>query len=243
MKIRTISSVAIIFLVIIDVFLITWSSFSNVGVLLTQGIIYFDLIVCFVLFCDFMLRLHETEDKKAFFKNKWTWIDIIAMIPIEFAPFRFLRLIRVLILLNKISKYLKDFIEETRLDWSFGILLMTIITGTILFYIVEAGINPNVHNLGDAFWYVLPTMATDGGNIYPATVSGRIISMTVMIIGILFIGMFTAQIASWLTEKSGKNCEQNKIQELNGKIEELNGEMHELQSEIIELKETIRKNK
>jgi voltage-gated potassium channel len=236
MKIRTISSIVIIFLVIIDVFLITWSSFSNVGVLLTQGIIYFDLAVCFILFCDFMLRLHETEDKKAFFKNKWTWIDIIAMIPIEFAPFRFIRLIRVLILLNKGSKLLKEFIEETHLDWSFGILLMTIIGGTILFYIVEVGINTNVHNLGDAFWYVLPTMATDGGNIYPATVSGRIISMIVMIIGILFLGMFTAQIASWLTEKSGKKCEQNEIQELKG-------EMQELQSEIIELKEIIRKNK
>jgi voltage-gated potassium channel len=79
-------------------------------------------------------------------------------------------------------------------------------------------------------------MATDGGNIYPATVSGRIISMTVMIIGILFIGMFTAQIASWLTEKSGKKCEQNEINELKG-------EMQDLRSEIIELKEIIRKNK
>jgi voltage-gated potassium channel len=148
MKIKTVSNIVIIFLVIIDVFLITWSSFSNVGILLAQGIIYFDLAVCFILFCDFMFRLHETEDKKAFFKDKWTWVDIIAMIPIKFAPFRFLRLIRVLILLNKISKYLKEFIEETRLDLSFGILLMTVIAGTVLFYIVEVGMNPRVHNLG-----------------------------------------------------------------------------------------------
>lgn len=243
MKIKTISDSFIIFLVIIDIFLITWSSFSNLSVLLTQGIIYFDMVVCFVLFCDFMFRLYHTKDKKAFFKDKWTWIDIIAMIPIEFAPFRFLRLIRVLILLNKISKHLKEFIEETHLDWSFGILLMTVIAGTILFYIVEAGINTNIHNLGDAFWYVLPTMATDGGNIYPATVSGRIISIIVMIIGILFIGMFTAQIASWLTEKYGEKCEESEINELNGEIQELKSTVENLCSKITELEETINKNK
>lgn len=243
MKIKTISDSFIIFLVIIDIFLITWSSFSNLSVLLTQGIIYFDLVVCFVLFCDFMFRLYHAEDKKAFFKDKWTWIDIIAMIPIEFAPFRFLRLIRVLILLNKISKHLKEFIEETHLDWSFGILLMTVIAGTILFYIVESGINTNIHNLGDAFWYVLPTMATDGGNIYPATLSGRIISVVIMIIGILFIGMFTAQIASWLTEKYGEKCEESEINELKGEIKELEGTVESLCSKITELEETINKNK
>jgi voltage-gated potassium channel len=236
MKFKTILNSVVIFLVIIDVFLITWSSFSNLSALLTQGIIYFDLMVCFVLFCDFMFRLYNTKDKKAFLKNKWTWIDIIAMIPIEFAPFRFLRLIRVVILLNKGSKLLKEFVEETHIDWSFGVILITAITGTIFFYIAEIGVNANIHNLGDALWYVLPTMATDGGNITPTTVLGKIISMTVMIMGILFFGMFTASIASWLTEKYENNCEQDEIQELKG-------EMQELRSEIIELKEIIRKSK
>jgi hypothetical protein len=64
--------------------------------------------------------------------------------------------------------------------------LITAVAGTIFFYIAEVGINTDVHNLGDAFWYILPTMATDGRGITPHTISGRIISMTVMIVGILF---------------------------------------------------------
>jgi voltage-gated potassium channel len=54
--------------------------------------------------------------KKTFFKEKWNWLNIIAMIPIEFAPFRILRLLRVIILINKIPKHFKGFVEETHLD-------------------------------------------------------------------------------------------------------------------------------
>ena len=235
MNFKNILDSIIISLVIMDVFLITWSSFSSFSVLFTEYVIYFDLMVCFLLFCDFMFRVYHTEDRIAFFKDKWTWIDIIAMIPIEFAPFRILRLLRIVILLHKSSKLLKEFIEDTHLDWSFGVLIITVVVGTILFYIVEVGINVNIHSLGDALWYVLPTMGTNGGNIVPMTVSGKIISIIVMIVGILFLGMFTASVASWLTEKSGKKCEQDEIRELKGQIQELH-------SEILELKEII-KNK
>ncbi len=126
------------------------------------------------------------------------------MIPIEFAPFRILRLLRVIILLSIFSEQIKEFTEETHLDWSIGVILITIISGTILFYIVEVGVNVNIHNLGDALWYIVPTMGTDGGNITPQTIPGKIISITVMFAGILFFGMFTATIASWLTKKIRK---------------------------------------
>jgi voltage-gated potassium channel len=64
-----------------------------------------------------MFRLKNSDDKKkTFFKEKWNWLNIIAMIPIEFAPFRILRLLRVIILINKIPKHFKGFVEETHLD-------------------------------------------------------------------------------------------------------------------------------
>ena len=221
-------------------------------------------MVCFVLFCEFMLRFKNAEDKKAFIKDKRNWLDVIAMIPIEFAPLRIIRLLRVIILINKIPIHFKGFVEETHLDWSFGVILITIVSGTIFFYIAEVGVNGNVHNLGDALWYILPTMATDGGNITPDTILGRIISMIVMVIGILFFGMFTASIASWLTKKSGNKDEKEEIQELKSIVHDLQSEIkdlknlaldlqsevkesknvvQDLQSEIIELKDIIKESK
>ncbi|AEG18613.1 ion channel [Methanobacterium paludis] len=252
----------VISLIVADIFLLTWSDFSKLSVELTQNIIYFDLMVCFVLFCEFILRFKDAEDKKAFIKDKRNWLDIIAMIPIEFAPLRIIRLLRVIILINKIPIHFKGFVEETHLDWSFGVILITVVSGTIFFYIVEVGVNGNVHNLGDALWYILPTMATDGGNITPDTILGRIISMIVMVIGILFFGMFTASIASWLTKKSGNKDEKEEIHELKNVVKDLQLEIKELRnlapdlqtdvkeskdlvqdlkSEIIELKGVIRK--
>ncbi|MCE7700220.1 MAG: ion transporter, partial [Methanobacterium paludis] len=128
-----ITDVIIAILVIADLFLLTWSDFSNTSIVMARGIIYFDLMLCFVLFCDFIYRFTESKDKKAFMKNYKNWLDIIAMIPVELLPLgsnffllRTLRLLRVFILLGKFSKQIKGFIDETHLDWSFGILLMTI---------------------------------------------------------------------------------------------------------------------
>ncbi len=258
------SDFIVISLIVVDIFLLTWSDFSNLSLELTQDIIYFDLMVCFVLFCEFMSRFKNAEDKKAFFKDGRNWLDVIAMIPIEFAPFRIIRLLRVIILINKLPIHFKGFVEETHIDWSFGIILITIVSGTIFFYIAEVGVNGNVHNLGDALWYILPTMATDGGNITPHTISGRIISMIVMVIGILSFGMFAASIASWLTKKSGNKDEKEEIRELKSIVHDLQSEIkdlknlapdlqsevkesknvvRDLQSEIIELKDIIRKSK
>ena len=258
------SDFIVISLIVADIFLLTWSDFSNMSAALTQDIIYFDLMVCFVLFCEFMLRFKNAEDKKAFIKDHRNWLDVIAMIPIEFAPFRIIRLLRLIILINKLPIHFKGFVEETHLDWSFGIILITIVSGTIFFYIAEVGVNGNVHNLGDALWYILPTMATDGGNISPHTILGRIISMIVMVIGILSFGMFAASISSWLTKKSGNKDEKEEIRELKSLVQDLQTEIkdlktlapdlqsevkesknvvQDLQSEIMELKGIIKKSK
>ena len=48
--------------------------------------------------------------------------------------------------------------------------------------------------------------------------------------------MFTATIASWLTKKSGNECEQDEITELKELVQELN-------TKIVELSEEVKKSK
>ncbi|MDQ1328075.1 MAG: Potassium channel protein [Candidatus Poribacteria bacterium] len=80
--------------------------------------------------------------------------------------------------------------------------LIIIIFGSLGMYIVETGKNSNVKSLGDAFWWGIVTIATVGyGDIFPITVSGRIIGAIMMIFGVGFLGMFTATIASVFIER------------------------------------------
>lgn len=146
-------------LIVSDTFLLILIDFFNVDPIMTQNIINFDLAVCFILFCEFMFRLVEAEDKKEFFKDKNNWIAIIAMIPINFFAFRlfrYIRLIKILPLIYRGFIHFNKFIKKTNLDWSLGVIITAISAGTIIFYVLEHGINRNIHSLWDSFCYVMP---------------------------------------------------------------------------------------
>ena len=82
------------------------------------------------------------------------------------------------------------FVEETQLHLSLGILISTIFAGTIIFYLLEAGINSKVGSLWDSLWYVMPTVATTGSvDIVPITPAGKVLSMFMMLVGLIFFGM------------------------------------------------------
>ena len=237
----------IIILIIVDTFLLILITFYNLDPKTVYSIIYFDLAVCIVLFIDFMYRIRNEDNKKHYIKTHW--YDIIAMIPIDFISitflfplrlFRFVRFIRVLRVARVFSMAAKsirlffEFLEETHLHLSLGILIFTIFSGTIIFYLIEGGINTKVHSLYDAFWYVMPTVATVGSvDISPVTAAGRLLSIFLILMGLLLFGMLTASIASWYVQLKEKKTHKETHEEL----EEIKNLIVDMQSEIVDMKE------
>jgi len=77
-----------------------------------------------------------------------------------------------------------------------GILLILVV-GSAAFSHLEPEMD-----YGDALWWSVVTMTTVGyGDISPETPGGRIVGMCVMLLGIGFLGLLTATIASALIEK------------------------------------------
>jgi len=82
--------------------------------------------------------------------------------------------------------------------------------GAIGIFTVEHGANPNITGIGDAFWWAIVTVTTVGyGDVSPMTVEGRLIAIVLMIVGIGFIGVFTATITSFFfdQERSAESVE------------------------------------
>jgi len=104
---------------------------------------------------------------------------------------------------------------------------------------LENGINPEVHSLWDSFWFTLTTTVAGGSDINPGTFYGRLIAVPMMLIGITFIGMLTASIASYLVKRSGKEESEKEESE----IKELKKLVIDMQSEIQELNNSIKKDK
>ena len=238
---RNLFEAFIIILIIVDLVLLMLITFTPVSQSLFHTIIYFDLMVCIILFFDFIYRMRQEDDKKSFIKHNWP--DIIAMIPFDILPLsqkyiiiaRLFRLTRLVTLFRREWKYISSFFKQTHINIAIGMLLFTVFAGTILFYILEHGINPGVHTIWDAMWFTITTMLTGNSDINPVTPDGEVISVLMIIMGISFVGILTASLASWLIKKSNKIEDDKEKERLNN----IETSMEQIKNDIGELKDLL----
>lgn len=96
----------------------------------------------------------------------------------------------------KLFKKLASQLRGENLHRVILVLFVLIMLGSTAFFFLE-------ENLGffDAFWWSIVTVTTVGyGDISPATLGGKIIGMLLMMLGIGFLGVLTATIASIFVE-------------------------------------------
>ena len=243
-NLRNVFEAVIIILIIVDLVLLMLITFTTVSPFLSTKIICFDLMVCIILFFDFIYRMRQAKDKKAFIKHNWP--DIIAMIPFDILPIpqkyvfiaRLFRLVRLVTLFRREWKYISSFFKQTHINFAIGMLLFTVFAGTIIFYLLEHGTNPAVHTIWDSMWFTITTMITGNSDINPRTNYGEVVSVLMMVIGIAFVGILTASLASWLIKSSNKtedDLEKKRIINIENSVDEI-------KNEIVELKELL-KNK
>lgn len=238
----------VVVLIIVDLVLLTLITFYDVNPTLTNTIINFDVFVCFVLFCEFIYRIRKEDDKIRFLKHNWT--DIIAMIPLDFLflrvfrlvrlirVIRLLRVIRVLAMFKKELRHVREFFKQTHLDLALGILLFAIFAGTIIFFLLEIG-RGNVSSFADSLWLAITTTMVGGADVYPTTIYGRIVATILMIIGITFVGLLTASVASWFVKKTDVETEKD----IQNDLDQIKVSITKLQEDLDDLKELIKNKK
>jgi voltage-gated potassium channel len=111
----------------------------------------------------------------------------------------------------------KDYIRKLLIDihdflFSHQLLLVIFVVGVIivisssLFYHYELHAKDTlISKPFDAFWWVIVTLSTVGyGDIFPKSTEGRIIGMFLMFIGVAFMSLLTATIASKIVQRDLK---------------------------------------
>jgi len=82
------------------------------------------------------------------------------------------------------------------------VLLLVFIGSAIAIYYVERGSGGSIKTLGEAFWWLIVTVATVGyGDFTPVTTTGRIIASVLIVIGVSMIPFVAAQGASYLVTR------------------------------------------
>lgn len=218
-----------------------------------------DLFIAVFLLLEFYLRIRDEKDKGDYIMHNW--LDIVAIVPINFiiivlsgeiSPIIFVivklvAIIKIFALYKfsrKISDEVLEFAEKTKLFYGLAIYLFVIIFGSAAVFYIERGVNPNLHTLGDGFWYIIQTITTVGyGDVVPVTISGRLIGLVAMFTAIAFSSLLTATTTSALLEKFRKEREITKeknketIGNLFRKLETMENQISDIKSETDNLKE------
>ncbi len=223
----------------------------------------FDLFVCFLLFLN-LITIYRKSDKNLLDFIKTHVIDILSMIPFNFiflrffAVFRLVRLISLLQLFQIFKIYalrrfdygsLKYFVQNRLLK----VLTFILVFYTILSSIILQNIDPSFTNFFDSLWYNIVTLSGVGyGDITPISTEGKLIGIITIIMGVLFLSIFTAAMSSLYMEKPEEKTRllvksyikhlKNRNRSLQKKVDSLDRDVEELQTKLDEITQILKDN-
>lgn len=187
-----------------------------------------------VAFCaEFAGKLWLAPSRPHYVRNAWFDLLIIALSPPFLVPsamqgVRVVRAVRVLRLLRFVRaaavaalglREAGQALKHRRFHLVVVTTSAVVALGALGIFAVEAGHNPNIRSIADAFWWAVVTTTTVGyGDVSPVTPEGRLIAVALMVIGIGFIGVFTASVTSFFLQPEQQQ-EQDRVEERLARIE------------------------
>lgn len=115
-------------------------------------------------------------------------------------PLRLLRLRTTLSLLHRVAG---TALRGRVLIYVLGASTLLVYIAALAMYDAE-GLHPEsiIRTFWDALWWAVVSVTTVGyGDLYPVTLTGRLIAVALMIYGIALLGVVTATLASWLVQQ------------------------------------------
>ena len=152
------------------------------------------LFVIWVFFAfDYFARLSVADDKRLFVRKNL--LDLAA-VALPFLPL--LRAIRALAAVTVLSRRNRGSRSQQVTTSVVTLAFATWFVAGLAVTEAERHVaGANIQGVGDGWWWAITTMATVGyGDTYPVSPQGRIVGMSLMIMGVALLGTITASIAS-----------------------------------------------
>jgi voltage-gated potassium channel len=156
------------------------------------------------------------------------WLDVaIVLVTVPFygallSSIRAVRLFRLLRLLRASVVITRALQAESRLTSGNALRLAAL--ATVFLTVMAGAVQSTVDSrdfasFWDGVWWAVVTVTTVGyGDLYPHTVAGRIIAMCVMLLGVGFLAVLTATVASHFVQVD-QQSESSQVLETLGRIE------------------------
>jgi voltage-gated potassium channel len=148
---------------------------------------------------EFTARCWDSPSRRRYFRHHW--LDLVSCIPLVggLRAVRLLRLLRLGAVLRifLLAEHEAEGHQRSRQSFAFvgPVLVLVWLVSALAYWTLEHGINPTVHNFGDALYWSFITATTVGyGDVTPVTPEGRILAGGLIFVGIGLVGFASAQL-------------------------------------------------
>jgi voltage-gated potassium channel len=177
---------------------------------------------------DYFARLYLAPNRFRWFLRHWFDLAIVVL-PL----LRPLRLLRLVLLLGALQRAAGNVIRGRIVTYTvFGVTLLIYVASLAILTKERNQPGATINSFGNAVWWSITTVTTIGyGDLYPVTVTGRVIAVALMIGGISLVGVVTASIASWIVQRVSETETANQAA-TTAQIEELRDEIRALARQL-----------
>ncbi len=174
-----------------------------------QAFLAADWFIWAVFAFEYLVRLVLTPERLRFIRREWPDLLIIVLpflrplrVMRSARALRLLRLGRLAVFLGELGQEGRRLFARHRLHYALLLTMLIVIGGAVLGLAVEEqAAEAKIQTFGDALWWAVATITTVGyGDVFPVTAAGRAVAAFLMMSGIAFFGVLTANIAAFFVE-------------------------------------------
>lgn len=194
--------------------LISYDCFRNVSFIANPQYMRWQLWICMFFLFDVVVEFFLWPKKWTyitghfvFFLVSIPYLNIISYFHIDLSPewqylVRFIPMIRAAYVLTLVLYVISSDKISSLFTAYVGLLLATVYFASMMFFIEEHYVNPDVPDYWSALWWAFMDVTTVGCNINAITPTGKVLAVILAAEGLILFPVFTVYITNALTRKS-----------------------------------------
>lgn len=191
---------------------ITYDTLRNISFIADPRYMKIQLWICIAFLVDILIETLLSPHKLRFLLRHTLFIlicipylNIFSSCGVTIAPelyyvFRFMPMIRAAFVLAIVCGGISGNWVQNLFSVYLILLLSAVYFCSLMFFVDEHYLNPDVRSYWDSLWWSIMAMTTTGCNINPVTPTGKVISVVLSAGGLILFPVFTVYITSRLTK-------------------------------------------
>lgn len=177
---------------------------------------------------DYFARLLLAENRR-----EWFLLHLVDLLIVALPFLRPLRMVRLIVLLGVLQKAVGHAVRGQILIYTISGVILLVYTGSLAILDAERHQpGATIDSFGKALWWSIITITTIGyGNLYPVTITGRVVAVILIVGGITLVGVVTAALASWIVQRVEETDTENQAATA-AQIDELREEIRALAEQL-----------